>query len=466
VDSRSAPFGDFMRVRSALCLAGALACLLPLGARAEVFSLNQALGLAYDTNPDLAGARAAVRAVDENVAIANSAWRPAVNAAATYGIQHGAVSGFASSFNSHPLTGEVTVTQQIFRGGRTYAEVGRAIAQVRSARAELLDTERSLLLNAATAYLDVIRDEAVLNLNRENVRSLEAEYEGARTQHGAGAITRTDVDQSEARLARARSDLATAERQLAASREAFSATIGRPAATLDAAPALPGLPANVDSARGIGADRSPKILQAKADWRAADFAVADAIGALLPSLSVSAQAEYLRDAAGTNVFATKSPQTILSVTGQLNVPIYQGGAEEATVRRAKELRGQALLAINTAQRQVWQDVSNAWEALRTAQLQIAANDAQVAADVRALDGVKQEQAAGERSVLDVLNAQQELVAAEVAAAQARHDTTVAAYRLLWATGLLTAKDLRLSVQTYDPVTHYDEDATAWFGLGE
>src|SRR6185312_3532420 len=104
---------------------------------------------------------------------------------ASYGVQHGAVSGFTSSFNSHPLTGQVSVTQQIFRGGRTYAEVGRAIAQVRSARAELIDTERTLLLNAATAYLDVIRDEAVLNLNRENVRALEAEYEGARTQHGA-----------------------------------------------------------------------------------------------------------------------------------------------------------------------------------------------------------------------------------------------------------------------------------------
>ena len=454
-----------MRLRAVLCLAIA-ACVMPLAARAETLTLNQALALAYDTNPDLEGARAAVRAVDENVAIANSAWRPSVNATATYGIQHGTVTGFASAFNSHPLTGSVSVTQQVFRGGRTYAEVGRAIAQVRSARAELVDTERTLLLNAATSYLDVIRDEAVLNLNRENVRALEAEYSGAQTQHGAGAITRTDVDQSEARLARARSDLAAAERQLAASREAFSANIGRPAATLEAAPALPPVPSNIDAARGIGADRSPKILQAKADWRAADFAVADAIGALLPSLSLQAQAEYLRDSAGTNIFATKSPQTILSIVGQLNVPIYQGGAEDATIRRAKELRGQALLGINSAQRQVWQDVTNAWEALRTTQLQIAANDAQVAADARALEGVKQEQAAGERSILDILNAQQELVGAEVAAVQARHDTTVAAYRLLWATGTLPATDLRLPVRTYDPVTHYDEDSGARFGLGE
>ncbi|MEJ1970057.1 MAG: TolC family outer membrane protein [Rhizomicrobium sp.] len=455
-----------MRLRLVCCLAGALACSAPISVRAETLTLNEALALAYDTNPDLEGARAGVRAVDENVAIANSAWRPSVNASGSYGVEKGVVQGFASAFNSHPLTGAVTVTQEIFRGGRTYAEVGRAIAQVHSARAELADTERTVLLNAATAYFDVIRDEAVLNLNRENVRALEGALDATRTQHSAGAVTRTDVDQSEARLARARSDLAGAERQLAASREAFGAVIGRPAATLEPAPALPALPSNADAARGIGADRSPKVLQAKADWRAADFAVADAVGALLPQLSVTGQYQYLRDAAGTNIFSTKAPQNIVSVIGQLNVPIYQGGAEDATIRRAKELRGQSLLAISSAQRQVWQDVGNAWETLRTAQMQITVNDGQVAADQHALEGIKAEQQAGERQVLDILNGQQELVSAEVAAVAARHDTAVAAYRLLWATGQLSARDLRLSVNTYDPVTHYDDDAAAWTGLGD
>jgi outer membrane protein len=187
---------------------------------------------------------------------------------------------------------------------------------------------------------------------------------------------------------------------------------------------------------------------------------------MLPQVSIAGQYQYLRDAAGTNIFATKSPQTILNVVGQVTVPIYQGGAEDAGVRRAKELRGQSQLAIATAQRAVWQDVGNAWSELGAAQRQIAANDAQVAADEHALDGVKQEQQAGERSILDILNAQEELLSAQVAAVSARHDTAVASYRLLWATGQLSAKNLGLAVTYYDPVTHYDDDAGAWIGLGD
>ncbi|HEY0300998.1 MAG TPA: TolC family protein, partial [Rhizomicrobium sp.] len=341
-----------------------------------------------------------------------------------------------------------------------------AIAQVHSARAELADTERGVLLDAASAYLDVVRDAKIFALNQENVRTLQAELDAARTQQAAGAVTRTDVDQAQARLSRAQADLATAQRQMNASREAFEAVIGRPAGTLDLSPTGPVLPVSLDAARSIGADRSPKILQAKADWRAADYAVADAVGALLPQASISANAEYLRDAAGTNVFATKNPQTILSVTGQVTVPIYQGGAEEATIRRAKELRGQSQLAIATAQRAVWQDVGNAWDGYTVARLQIAANDQQVAADQSALDGVKVEQEAGERSVLDILNAQQELLSAQVAAAAARHDAVLAAYRILWATGQLGARTLALPVRYYDPIEHYDDHAGAWFGIGE
>ncbi|HEX4301866.1 MAG TPA: TolC family outer membrane protein [Rhizomicrobium sp.] len=448
-------------------VAGALAFALSLGVcQAETLTLKQALALAYETNPQLAGARAGVRAVDEGVATANAAWRPTINASGSYGVQNGQVTGFASAFNSHPLTGAVTVTQQVFRGGRTYAEIGRAIALVHSARAELADTEREILLDAVTSYLDVVRDSNVMALNQANVRTLQAELDAANTQHGAGAITRTDVDQAQARLSRAQADLAAAQRQYMASREAFDNVIGRPAGTLEAAPVLPAIPATVDTARNIGVQRSPKILQAKADWRAADYAVSDAIGALLPQLSIQGQYEYLRDAAGTNIFATKDPQQILSVTGQVTVPIYQGGAEDAEIRRAKELRGQSQLAISTAQRAVWQDVGNAWDGYRSAQLEISANDAQVTADQSALDGVKQEQEAGERSVLDILNAQQELLSAQVAATTARHDAAVAAYRVLWAIGQLDARDLALPVKYYDPAEHYEDDAGAWTGFGD
>lgn len=456
-----------MRSQVWSCLIGAIAVAFAItGAQAEILTLNQALGLAYDTNPQLAEARAGVRAVDEGVAEANAGWRPSINASGSYGVQQGVVSGFASAFNSHPLTGTVSVTEPLFRGGRTVAEVGHAIWLVRSARAELADTERTVLLDAVTAYLDVVRDERILALNQENVHTLQSQLDAARTQHGAGAVTRTDVDQAQARLARAQSDLAGAQRQLVASRQAFEKEFGRPAPTLEMWPALPALPASLETAQGIGGQRSPRIVQAKADWRAADYAVADAVGALLPQVSVSGQAQYLRDAAGTNIYTTKSPQTILSITGQVTVPLYQGGAEEAGVRRAKELRGQSLLAISTAQRAVTEDVGNAWAAVEAARLQIAANDQQVAADSHALDGVREEQQAGERSVLDILNAQQELLTAQVAAVAARHDAGIAAYRLLWATGQLDARTLGLPVTLYDPTEHYDEDADAWVGFGD
>ncbi|MBS0472017.1 MAG: TolC family outer membrane protein [Proteobacteria bacterium] len=435
-------------------------------AAADILTLKQALAVAYDSNPDLEGARAGLRAVDEGVAQANSGWRPQINATGSYGVQHGQVTGFASAFNSHPLTGAISVTEPIFRGGRTVAQIGRAIALVHSARAELADTERTVLLQAVTAYLDVVRDERILAINQDNVRTLQSEVDAVHTQKNAGAVTRTDVDQAEARLARAQADLAAARRDLVSSREAFVRLIGRPAPTLEATPPMPPMPASLETARAIGDKWSPRVLQARADWKAADYAVADAVGAMLPQVSVSGQAQYLRDAAGTNIFATKNPQTILTITGQVTVPIYQGGAEEATVRRAKELRGQSQLAIVSAQRAVQEDVGNAWEALSAAQAQIVANDAQVASDQHALDGVKQEQEAGERQVLDILNAQQELLSAEVAAATARHDAAVAAYRLLWATGQLNARTLGLPVTYYDPKVHYDEDANAWFGLGE
>lgn len=442
-----------------------LGVAFPAPSLAETLTLKDALALAYETNPQLEGARAGVRAVDENVAEANSGWRPTIAASTSYGVEHGQVQGYPTAFNTRPLNAQVSVTEQIFRGGRTFAEVGRAMAQVRSARAQLVDTERAILLNAVGAYMDVVRDENIVDLNRQNVRALQTELDAANTQRSAGAITLTDVAQARARLARAQADLAAAEKQLAASRSAFLNVIGQPAATLESSPPVGALPATQDQAQDLGVQNSPRVLQARADLRAADYAVSDAVGALLPQVSISGQYQYLQDAGGTNLFATTRGQNILSVIGQVTLPIYQGGAEDATVRRAKELRSQSQLAVQTAERAARQEVDDAWEGVRAAEVQIQANEAQVEANQSALDGVTQEQQAGERSVLDILNAQQELLNAQVAMVAAKHDYVVATYRVLWATGQLTARGLSLSVRYYDPRAHYDEDAGAWYGLG-
>ena len=447
-----------------LGLTGVLLASAP--SQAAVFSLAQAMGIAYETNPRLDGARAALRALDEGVAQANAGWRPSVNASGSYGVEHGTIDGFATAFDSHPLIGQVTVTEPVFRGGRTYAEVGQAIAQVKAGRASLTGVEQDVLLGAVTAYMDVVRDSAILRFNQDNISALTKEADAVRTMLAAGAVTRTDASQAEARLAKAQSDEAAAEQQFAASRAAFENVIGRPPESLEQAPPVPRLPGTPDAALDVALAQHPDVLQAKSSARAADYAVDDANGALLPQIAVSGQYQYLRDAAGTNIFATKRPQQVMSVLGQVTVPIYQAGGDEATVRRAKEVRQQSTIAIASAERNVRENVSSAWQAVRSAQTAIGANEAQVNADEKAVESATQEQQAGERSVIDVLNAQQELVSAQVALAASRHDNVVAAYRLMSAMGQLTARTLGLHVRTYDPRTHYDDDADAWVGFGD
>jgi outer membrane protein len=441
-----------------------LALAVPCQAGAGALSLKEALGIAYQTNPDLEGARAAVRAIDEGVAQANAGWRPTVSAAGSYGIQTMSVVGASKPLNAHPLVGQVTITEPVFRGGRTYAQVSKAKSDVRAARYELLQTEQQIMLQGITAYMDVVRDSIILGYNRENVRSLQTQLDAVQTQFKSGAVTKTDVLESQSRLARARTDVASAERQLATSRATFQNVIGRPAETLEGNSAVPAVPNSRDMAEQIALAQHPNVLDAKARARSADLAVDDAAGALLPQVSLQGQYQYFKDQA--SIFSKLPTQQVLSVTGQMSVPIYQGGGDEATVRRAKQLRQQSVMAINGSQRDVVQSVDSAWQDYQSALTAIQTSGEAVTASQAAVDGVKQEQGAGERSVIDILNAQQELLSAQVALASARHDRVVAAYRLLSATGQLNARSLGLDVRLYDPRDHYYENSSSWFGTDD
>jgi outer membrane protein len=217
-------------------------------------------------------------------------------------------------------------------------------------------------------------------------------------------------------------------------------------------------------AEQIALAQHPNVLDAKARARSADLAVDDAAGALLPQVSLQGQYQYFKDQA--SIFSKLPTQQVLSVTGQMSVPIYQGGGDEATVRRAKQLRQQSVMAINGSQRDVVQSVDSAWQDYQSALTAIQTSGEAVTASQAAVDGVKQEQGAGERSVIDILNAQQELLSAQVALASARHDRVVAAYRLLSATGQLNARSLGLDVRLYDPRDHYYENSSSWFGTDD
>ncbi|MEI9932409.1 MAG: TolC family protein [Rhizomicrobium sp.] len=282
-------------------------------------TLEEALGIAYETNPELAAAQAGLRASDEQVAQANGAWRPTISIGATYGVEkyffpieiqgngtlnrvatplftpsgaalpNSSISTANASITDHPLNGQATISQPIFRSGRTIAEIGRAKALVRSGRAQLIATEQTVLLNAATAYMNAVRDGAIVKLREHNVEVLRRQRDSTQLEFKAGSLTRTDVAQSEARLAIAQSDLVTARGQLASSRADFLQTIGRPAEALQSKPDLPKMPSEQEAVLDSALKQNPALVTAKENERAAEYAVDDAWGAMGPTLSVQGQ---------------------------------------------------------------------------------------------------------------------------------------------------------------------------------
>jgi outer membrane protein len=461
-------------------------------------TLSEALGIAYETNPQLAAAQAGLRANDEEVAKANGGWRPSISVGATYGVQKyffpvaisggGIVTGpntgnlptragdttqiVNGSITDHPLQGQAIISQPLFRSGRTVAEIGRAKALVRSGRAQLTATEQTVLLNAVTAYMNVVRDSAIVKLREHNVEVLRRQRDSTQLEFKAGSLTRTDVAQSEARLATAQSDLTTARGQLATSRADFLQQIGRPAESLESKPPLPKIPSEQGRILDMALHQNPALLTAQANERAADYAVDDAWGAMGPTLSVQGQYLYSQSALNSvQGFGADggSPSAVanhgVAIIGQLNVPIYQAGVEEATVRQARELHAQSRLNVAVADRQVREAVEAAWSNYESALGTIDSNEATAKADEIAFEGVSKEQQVGGRTVLDVLNAEQELLNAQVALVSSERNAVVAAYSVLAAGGALTARSLGLNVKLYDPLVHYERDADKWIGFG-
>lgn len=432
---------------------------------AAKLTLLDALGVAYETNPQLAAAQAGLRATDESVAQANARWRPNISATGTYAYNEAKISG-AGRVITHPLDATLGFRQELFRGGRTYAEIGRAKANVRAGRAELQATEQTVLLNAAMAYMDVVRDAAIVNLRRHNVEVLRRQKDATALEFKAGSLTRTDVAQSEARLAGAQSALTAAEGQLAISRANFVQIVGRPAETLEEQPGTPkAVPPSEDAALNAATHGNPALIQAQEYEKAADYAVDEAIGAMLPEVNVQGGYQYSQQSYASALGAGQVTQGI-GVQAQINIPIYQGGAEQSAIRQAKQLHAQAQLNVSVADRQVREAVASAWNAYQAALANIASNEATAQSNEIAFTGVTKEQRVGGRTILDVLNAQQELLNAQVAVVTSRRDATVASFQVLAASGMLTAKQLGLKVRLYDPIEHYDSNAARWIGFGD
>ena len=450
----------------------AIACLLaPLGAaRAE--TLESALIQAYQNNPTLNSQRAAVRATDENVPQALSGYRPRVSITASGGEQ--SVSTVTkvttttpnsystqSGYNS-PVSAGVTASQTLFNGFQTANKTRQAEAQVQAARETLRVTEQQVLLNAATAYMNLLRDSAILDLQKRNVEVLQEQLRQVRDRFNVGEVTRTDVAQSESRLAAGRSQVLTAESNYKTSGAVYRQVIGTSPGKLTAGTPVDRFsPSSLPGAIGAASTIHPAVTTAQYNIDVAQMQVKVAEGALYPTLSV--QGNYTKNYLSTSSLNTMESYNA-SVLGQLSVPIYQGGAEYSLIRQAKETLGQKRIDFDTARDQARQTVVQAWGQLEAAKSNIDATQAQVQASEIALNGLREEARVGQRTTLDVLNAQQELVNARVALVGAQRDRVVASYSLLAGVGRLSPQVLGLRVPVYEAATNYEQVRDSWAGV--
>ena len=451
----------------ALVAASALAAIACQPAAAD--TLEGALVQSYQNNPQLNAQRASARATDEGLAIALGGYRPRVAATGSIAQQHLEIGTRAANGGIAITSGDqtvrnygITATQTLYNGFQTGNRTRQAESQVFSARETLRNTEQTVLLAAVTAYMNLLRDAAILELQRSNVNVLEATLRQTQDRFNVGEVTRTDVAQAQSRLAAGRSQMLTAESNYTTSRAIYRQVIGVEAGKLTAASPVDRLsPGTLGGALARGTTEHPTITTAAYNVDAAVFQVKIAEGALYPVLNLQGNIQKTLGS-GTN-FTTLSTG-VASATVQLSVPIYAGGGEYATIRQAKETLGQRRLDLDTAREQVQSTVTQAWGQLQAAKAQITATTAQVAAAEIALNGVREEARVGQRTTLDVLNAQQDLVNARVALVTAQRDRVVASYTVLSAVGSLSPQVLGLGITTYDPTVHYHQVRDSWFGV--
>ena len=437
----------------------------PRPASAE--SLFQALSAAYVTNPTLNAKRAELRAIDETVPAAKANLRPSLSHTADGAIQRtnvglaaGFPPGFGSEGKSRPTGYAFQFNQPLFRGGRTIAEIREADANVQAGREDLRNTEQTTLLDGVTAFVDVVRDRAIIRLNENNIKVLAEQLKATKDRFEVGEVTKTDVAQAEARLSGARSDLSVAQANLKTSRAQYEQIIGHaPGPLIEAKPIDRLLPRSLNDALRVGESENPAILQTVFLEKSAKHAIKRVKGELLPEVSL--EATYSKRYEPSNSTEDTETATLL---GRVTVPLYQGGGVAARVRQAKETKRQRLRQIGEARAQVRAAVISAWGQLTSTRAQILSDQAQVRANQIALNGVREEEKVGQRTVLDVLDAEQELLDAQVDLVGSKRDAVVASYTLLQAIGRLSVTSLSLSVAEYDPDEHYQRVKNKFFGL--
>ena len=448
--------------------AGALAALVgaALAGPADALTIREALAQAYQNSPRLASERARVRAGDERLNRALSLWRPRVFVDGSAGLREtrsnvamGPDEGDRVANTGLPYQAGIRVEQNVYRGGRNAAEESRAEELIRADRARLSAAEQEVLLSALRAYVSVVHDNAVVELSINNEKVVRRQLEATRDRFRVGEVTRTDVALAQSRLARATADLIRARGSLTDSRANFANIVGVAADGLSEVEPLSGLPATEDEAVAMARSDAFPVARARHDERAARHAVSLVEGELLPTVSLTGRLGRLLDLNDSNV-ETDS----LEVMGRVTVPLYQSGSVSSRVRAAKHEVVRSRNEFVLATRNAATAATRSWEDFKTAGAGISAfSEAERAAKI-ALEGVEQEALVGSRTVLDVLDAEQELLDARVNLVRARRDLVVATYALRAAVGRLTAGSLGLEVALYDPEANYRQTRDRWHGL--
>jgi outer membrane protein len=442
---------------------------------ASAESLEAALAYAYQNNPQLEAQRAQLRAADEGVPQALAGYRP--KASLTTGVGYQRLNTLTREISSTTTPGSpatyfkqtghntaqnygVTITQNIFNGYQTTNKVRQSESLVLAARETLRTTEQSVLLSAVTAYINLLRDTAILDLQRRNKEVLEEQLRQTRLRMQSGNVTATDVSQAEARLNVARTQVFGAEANYAGSRALYREVIGLDAGKLVPASTIDRFaPAKIADAIARAIANHPTVAVARYNVDAAILQTKISEGALYPTVNVVGTAQKTYEASLNQHEAFSA-----TIGGQMTVPLYQGGSEYSLIRQAKETQGQKQIEFSLARDRARTAVIQAWAQVEAAKKSLGSSRAQVKAAEAALNGVREEARLGQRTTLDVLNAQQELVNARIAVVSAERDRVVNSYILLAATGGLTPQTVGLKVHVYDAQTHYKSVRDAWTGI--
>ena len=424
----------------------------------------EALSDAYNTNPTLQAQRAYLRAVDENVAIAKSGFRPTLALRGSYSDTDVSHDNLGQKNDGKSSNASAVVTQPLFNGLSTLNSVKAADKTVKAEQKNLSNVEQSVFLDASTAYFNVVQNAAIVELQRNNEKLLKRKLDETTERFNVGDVTRTDVSQARARYAAAQASTISAEGDLEASKAIYRQVIGSETKTLSEPKNLSNyIPNNFNDALAYAKEHNFAVLAAKDTLSAKDYTVSANTGALLPQVSLEGSANSGRN--DSEIPASKDhKQDYYAVGVNMTVPLYDAGENRAKIRQSKYQKWQAQELLLNAERQAVSDITKAWEYMAANHARIKSIKEQIKANKIALDGVQKEEMLGNRTILDVLDAYNELLTSQVNEVKARRDYFVSGMQVLSAMGKLTANDLNLAVDIYDAEKYYKETKGKWLSL--